>query len=267
MRRNIFPLFLYQSNDITVITKAKVASRYMSELFMSSENPYIYIDSNINNYENGNQKYFQKLNLLLKDKSNNDVYFLYRNPLKRFYSGLIEDTLRIYDYNTIFENYHLNYLIDRYSINLYELQLNLGKGDYNFFIENQNYINFTKDIIKNWIEWHLKIKPIYTDHTEPYMDIIYSFSNKLKNSNIFFINIDDNRNNLENIFKKYNSLYLRDNAIDDQKSLSHSKFYNFLENIFNENDEYSKFKNTFLSIDNLFYELLESNDLNILKKQ
>jgi hypothetical protein len=267
MRKKLSPFFLYQSNDVTVITKAKVASRYMVELFLTTENPYIYIDIDINNYQNGNQKYFEKLNLLLSNKFNGDVYFLYRNPTKRLYSGIVEDTLRIYDYHNIFEKYELNLLVNKHSINVIELQHNLRLGNYNFFIEDAKYIEFTKDIVRNWIDWQLKLKPLYTDHTEPYMDIMHKFSNKLINNNVFFINIDDSKNDLKSIFKKYNSLHIQNRSIANQKELSHSKFYDSLDDIFNEKNEYIKFKNEFISIDNSFYELLENSNSNILKKQ
>jgi hypothetical protein len=266
MRKKLSPFFLYQSNDVTVITKAKVASRYMVELFLTTENPYIYIDTDINNYENRNQKYYEKLNLLLSNEFDGDVYFLYRNPTKRLYSGIVEDTLRIYDYHNIFEKYELNLLVNKHSIDVLNLQHNLHIGNYNFFIENKKYIEFTKDIVRNWIDWQLKLNPLYTDHTEPYMDIIYKFSNKLINNNIFFINIDDTRNDLENIFKKYNSLHIQTRSIAKQTELSHSKFYYWLDDIFNEKNEYIKFKNEFISIDNSFYELLENSNSNILKK-
>lgn len=264
LRKPISSFFLYFTDEVCVFTKAKVASRFLSDIFANShtENPYIFLDSDGNNYENNNTNDFLNYNKLIHQNYNGEILFLYRNPKKRYYSGIIQDVLRIYDYSTINESYLLNSIVNLTSADTKLLKKNLYEENFSIFL-NEQFIEFTKAIIINWIEWQLKTSPWVSDHIEPYLDTLYAVSSKIKNSNVKFINIDDNKNNLEHIMKKYSSTYIPNYINDRLKKDSHYKFYDLIDEIFNENPKYLRLQKSVLSLDNSFYAMLELNPNNI----
>lgn len=262
MRKHHSIFFLFNNDLFSVITKPKVASRTMSEIFHSIDNPYIYLDkdANSNMYENLNEHTFY--NKLINNRTNNKLYILYRNPQKRYYSGIIEDLVRVIDINTLENMYYLNSLFKKHSINPFKFAEDINI-DYNLLLSNEKYVNLIKDLITEWIEWQLLYKPITSDHTEPYIDILYNISNKNK---CILVNIDNKLNSLESIFVKNLNSEISENLNQHQMGLSHNTFYKLVDDVFNKKEQYLKFREDVLKIDNEYYNIFEASKKNILYK-
>ena len=258
--------FIFKNDSFCVITKPKVASRTMVEIFNSTYNPYIYLDESANSvmYENLNEH--NMYNEFISNSTNNKLHILYRNPQKRYYSGIIEDLIRVIDNNTMKKMYHFNLLFKKYSINPFQFEEDIKSNNYNFLLSNQQYINFVKDLITEWIEWQLLYKPITSHHTEPYMNILYNLSNKNINESIF-VNIDDTLNSLENIFVKNLNNEISENLNNHNMHTSHINFYKLVDDVFNKKEEYLHFKEGVLRSDNMYYNIFEASEQNILNKK
>lgn len=260
-QNNIF--FIFNDDTFCVITKPKVASRTMTEIINSTYNPYIYLDENANSYLYENLKEHNLYNEFINNKINKNFYILYRNPHKRYYSGIIEDLVRVIDKDSMKEMYHLNTLFKKHLINPFEFANDISLNNYNTLLENEKYINFLKDLISEWIDWQLLYKPIFTDHTEPYIDILYNIS-KINVNNSIFVNIDNKLNSLEDIFVKNKNEQISKSLNHHQSYISHGNFYSLIDDVFNKKDEYLKFKEEVLKIDNTYYNILEKSEKNIL---
>lgn len=256
--------FIFKNDSYNVITKPKVASRTMSEIFRNNYNPYIYLDktANSNMYEN---LYEHTMYNELINSTNNKLHILYRNPQKRYYSGIIEDLVRVIDINTIEKMYHFNLLFRKYSIDPFQFVKDINI-DYNLLLSNELYVNFLKEIITEWIEWQLLYKPITSDHTEPYIDILYNLSNKNVNESVL-VNIDNVSNSLENIFVKNINETISENLKFHQKNTSHIEFHKLVDDVFNKKQEYLKFKEMVLKDDTMYYNIFEASEKNILNKK
>ena len=266
MRKHHSIFFIFKNDLFSVITKPKVASRTMVEIFNSIYNPYIYLDENANSnmYENLNEH--TMYNELLNNPTNDKLYILYRNPQKRYYSGIIEDLIRVIDSNTLENMYYLNSLFKKHFINPFKFEEDAKSNNYNFLLSNEKYVNFVKDLITEWIEWQLLYKPIISDHTEPYIDILYNLANRNVNQSIL-VNIDDTLNSLENIFLKNLNSEISEKLNNHQIYTSHINFYNLVDDVFNKKEEYLRFKEDVLRKDTMYYKIFEASEKNILNKK
>ena len=265
MRNKNSIFFIFKNNSFCVITKPKVASRTMSEIFHTSYNPYIYLDKDATSdmYENLNEHIIY--NELLNNPTNDIIHILYRNPQKRYYSGIIEDLIRVIDINTLQNMYYFNLLFRKYSIDPFKFAEDIN-SNYNLLLSNEQYINFVKDLITEWIEWQLLYKPITSDHTEPYIDILYNLSNRSVNQSIF-VNTDNKLNSLESIFVKNLNNEISENLNQHQMGISHNNFYKLVDDVFNKKEEYLKFKEDVLRKDTMYYKIFEASEKNILNKK
>ena len=273
MTHKIINLFLYQKENVTTITKEKVASRFLSEIYSTQDGRghHIFLDGKCNNYENENFESYDTLNILINNKLlNNDVYLLYRNPTKRYYSGSVQHILSNYRYDTIFFRYELNKLFNKHQICTYELLYYLNNNSFADLLAHKKYVEYFKEVFRDYIEWQIKLKPINDVHTEPYIHILNALSNKLSHHNLFFVNIDDERNDLEMIYSKYDNIFDSLNSRNklnlalERLSTSNFRFYKIMDDVFNENKKYLEFRDNFLSYDNAEYKVLESHKRNIL---
>jgi hypothetical protein len=273
MEHRIINFFLYQKENVVTITKEKVASRFLSQIYdvENLEKPQVFLDGKCNNYEDNNVEWYDTFNTLVNNKLvNNDVYLLYRNPIKRYYSGSVQHILSNYRYDTVFFRYELNKLFDKHQIDAYELLYHLNTSNFADLFANKKHVEYFKEVFRDYIEWQIKIKPINNVHTEPYIHALNAVSNKLTHHNIFFINIDNEHNDLELIYSKYDTLFNNLNNTNklyfatERLTTSNFRFYKLLDDVFNENERYMEFRNNFLSYDNAGYKILESHKRNIL---
>lgn len=266
MRKHHSLFFLFNNDSFSVITKPKVASRTMTEIFRTNYNPYIYLDDSAISYMYENSNEHNIYNEFITNFTNNKLYMLYRNPQKRYYSGIIEDLIRVIDGNTIEIMYHLNSFFRKHSINPFQFVKDINSNDYNLLLYNEKYVNLLNDLITEWIEWQLLYKPIISDHIEPYIDILNNISNKNVNESIF-VNIDDKLNSLENIFVKNTNDKISENLNNHQIHISHINFYKLVDDVFNKKEEYLQFKDNVLKTDNMYYSIFEASEKNILNKK
>jgi hypothetical protein len=273
MEHKIISLFLYQKENIVTMTKEKVASRFLSEIYgvQDSGKHHIFLDGKCNNYEDGNIEWYDTFNILVDNKLiNNDVYLLYRNPIKRYYSGSVQHILSNYRYDTVFFRFELNKLFDKYQVNAYELLYFLNTSNFADLFANKRYVEYFKEVFRDYIEWQIKLKPIDDVHIEPYIHIINGLSTKLNHHNLFFVNIDDDRNDLELIYSKYDTVFDNLNSTNklnfaiERLTTSNFRFYKIIDQVFNENEKYLEFRNNFLASENAAYKTLESHKRNIL---
>jgi hypothetical protein len=274
MNQKITSLFLFQKDNITTIAKEKVASRFLTAVY-SLHNPgvnHIFVDEQCNNYENDNLECYDAFNALISDEAvKNEIYFLYRDPLKRYYSGIVQRLLSDYKYDNISFNFSLNKLVDKYSINIYEFLYHLNTSNFSYI--TKNYREYLKDIIRDFIEWQIKLRVSEDAHTEPYLSILHGVSNKLNHHNLSFVNIDASQVDLESLFlKEHGNVFERGNSLSkytlakERNQNSNSSFYKIIDEVFNENKNYIKFRNEYLSSDNETYKLLESHERNLLSR-
>jgi hypothetical protein len=266
MRKQHSIFFIFKNESFSVITKPKVASRTMTELFRSNYNPYIYLDESGTSYMYENLIEHNMYNEFINNSTNNKLHILYRNPQKRYYSGIIEDLIRVIDSNTIKNMYYLNSLFKKHFINPFKFEEDIKSNNYNFLLSNEQYVNFVKDLITEWIEWQLSYKPIISDHTEPYIDILYNLSNRNVNESVL-VNIDNTLNSLENIFLKNLNSEISENLNNHQIHTSHINFYKLVDDVFNKKEEYLHFKEGVLRSDNMYYNIFEASEKNILNKK
>lgn len=274
MNQKITSLFLFQKENIITIAKEKVASRFLTAVYSlrNAGNNNIFVDEQCNNYENENLEYYDAFNTLISDETvKNEIYFLYRDPLKRYYSGVVQRLLSDYKYDNISFNFSLNKLIDKYSINIYEFLYHLNTSNFKYIAKN--YKEYFKDIIRDFIEWQIKLKVVEDAHTEPYLSILHGISNKLNHHNLFFVNIDAGQADLDSIFlKEHGNVFGNTNSLNkytlakERSVNSNSLFYKIIDEVFNENKNYIKFRNEYLSSDNEIYKLLESHERNLLNR-
>jgi hypothetical protein len=266
MRKQHSIFFIFKNESFSVITKPKVASRTMTELFRTNYNPYIYLDGSGTSYMYENLIEHNMYNEFINNLTNDKLYILYRNPEKRYYSGIIEDLVRVIDGNTIEIMYHLNSFFRKHSIDPFQFVNDINTNDYNLLVSNEKYVNLLKDLITEWIEWQLLYKPVTSDHTEPYIDILYNLSNKNVNESVF-VNIDDTSNSLENIFVKNLNSEISENLYNHQIHTSHINFYKLVDDVFNKKEEYLEFKENVLRSDTMYYNIFEASEKNILNKK
>lgn len=265
MNESASSFYFFKNQEVAIITKAKVASRFSGFLFSSYYDPYgddhyLYLtkDGNCTNpiYSTAYSNYDDII------RNNIPVYFLYRNPIKRYYSGVMEDLFTTLNDNQLNFSFYLTPYIEKFKLNPFEILYNFSSNNKEFLIENKKYILFFKSLIQNYIKWQTIFKPIVTEHTDPYLKNTYELSNKLANP--IYVNIDDDKNNLPSIFFKYSTLSKSTDMNISKFSQSSKNFHKIIEETFNETDEYINIKDLFTKSELNIYDMLESHERNIL---
>jgi len=210
MEHHINNLFFFEKENVVTITKEKVASRFLAEIYDIKEvgRNNIFLDGRCNNYEDNNIECYTSFDSLVNDHSQKkDVYLFYRNPIKRLYSGIVQFILSGFRYDNIFLKYELNKLFDKYSINTYEFLYYINTSNFKEVMSNPSHVDLFRDLIRDCIDWQIKLKPIQDVHIDNYVYLMYELSFKLNHHNIFYVNIDSSKNNIESIYSKYDNLF------------------------------------------------------------
>jgi len=284
---------IFNSNKIIVFTKQKVASRFLEEVmyFGKTNNSSYTISENLkldsSTTEIGIGDNIISYNDIFNIKKNKkEIILLYRNPMNRFITGLLQHTL--VNKLTDGTGANLSLIID--DIYKYKTPLDILSykvNEYLFGIPDKSHplnsaINLDTDIVKKETEELsifilnrlcsvIDIHPIFYDaHTENFLarwnDIITSKTVDL--SKVTLINIDDTRNNLEDIFKSIEpELNYKNSNIKRDTSNGRAHAKKILEKIIKENPRLNKKIKSFIEIDSYFYTKFEKSNLNILNKK
>lgn len=272
-------LRFYETDKLIVLTKAKVASRTCDEYF-STTSDYISDESDIDledidgNYMPPLSKLSERLNdrfTKLTDikKNKKDILLLYRNPLNRLLSGIIQD-------NIIEHLNRPNFLVrdiirNNCTSSIYDVS-NLLKAAINGNLgDNNNTLRVDVDLV---IEQLIKtlVKDINIDfnlektvHIESYLHVYdYFINEKFDGVKVSLINIDNKKNDLNNILSKYELINLNNPTL-----FKHSNSYlvnSFIRYIDSNNINLSKIFHKYLYAEKYFYNKFEKSKLNILNK-
>lgn len=268
-----YDLFVAEGDDCFVITKAKVGSRFIEELF--SHNCYIIpVDINLEfTTPESISKEAKDMFYRLNDKENNNkkIFILYRNPLNRFISGTVEDLINNISTVNYNEKFYLRKYCKQHNIEAYELFKELEKDEYDkSFLLEDKYKLLLSDLLSDFFHWQIQTTPVTSHHTSPYMaiyDVILKNEN-FNNENISLINLDDKENNLEEILSDYSKLETHDKeaASTYRKKISNKTFYPFVQAMLEKNQFFSNLQEQVTSIDDYFYQEFE-NSINNIKNE
>jgi len=287
-------LRIFSSKKLIVFSKPKIATRFLNLVFRGDGRPshesYVIsrnlelISANTIIGLDDDQTEFSKIIDIKKNKK--EIIFLYRNPLDRFITGVVQ-----YSINQLLLSQHwgillldnpnefttpLPILLDGVKTYLLGLTLNKKYGD-----------NYDEDLIKsevvllsekliNRLDKYLSMVEIPDDvHTENYLSFYDDFiqSGKFDLNKITLINIGDKKNNLSKILNTYDSeLSIKisdDNNSEKKLSTSNTKGFSkkILTDAINSNKMLLEKIHRYVEIDTLFYNRFETSELNILHKK
>lgn len=263
-----FDLFFSENEKSFVITKAKVGSRFITEMYHPNTQ-VIPLDINLEfthaNVDKPSKDMFYRFN----DKENNNkmIFLIYRNPLKRFISGTVEDLLVSIGTNNFNEKFFLKNYVTKHNIDPYKLYQDLDKNqeNRNFLLEDY-YVDFLTNLIEDWFYWQISTSPITSHHSSPYLAIYDTIlkSPNINSNNIRLVNIDDKDISLQNVLTPY-----LESGFDIDKNdvvrlrQSNKNFYDFIKSMLNENKFFNDLSQNVCEIDNYFYNEFEKSNLNI----
>jgi hypothetical protein len=264
-----FDMFIAENEKSFVITKAKVASRYLQEIYQPDVyNVPLNINfefSDINSLSDNQKNIFYRLSDIKQNKK--DILLLYRNPIKRYISGTIEDLFVSIGTTNFNEKYFLRRYLNSSNIEPYFFfkQLEENIENKNFLLED-SYNTFLTSLLEDWFVWQNSTSAIISHHSSPYLAIYDSMLNhpNIDRNKIKFINIDDPENNLTRIFQNY-SKDVSDVIPENTNNLrqSNKSFFTFVKKYIEDNIAFSQLMNDVCQMDLYFYQKFESLPNNI----
>lgn len=285
-------LRLFETEKLAVFSKPKVATRLLDSInFDKSYTGGIDINWDGNPVESSmfdistTQNTKREYSLFSKNKNKKDIILLYRDPMERFLSGLVESTI-IYSLSSPLQLSYALPTINKFKSNLSSLVygcnciINSKKilpeksfNSNNLYDESVELLNI---LVSNVTLMLSQINIPYNVHTDNYLMIYNSLiRNKFDLNKVTLINIDDSKNNLLSILEKYLQLYktgMGDNTHYSgrpkiEASHSNSILKKMVKNeLRNNNDLENKIKN-YIQVDEYFYHEFENSPLNILNKK
>lgn len=262
--------FLSENDKSFVITKPKVASRFIQEIY--HPNTYEICINNSLQIINGGSVSTAGIesynNLFNKNTNIKDIFLIYRHPLKRYISGVVEDLINSMNHFNYNEQFYLRYYLKKYNIESYDLFENLKMNHYKRdFLLDVKYIEFINEILSDFFFWQVQTTPINSHHSSPYM-VVYNKilkSENIDNRKIYLVNLDDTRNKLSEILLPYfdNSRKL-EVATRTSSHQSNKNFYNLIYEIIQKNDFFKELVDSVCDLDFYFYDEFEKSSLNIL---
>lgn len=272
-------LRFYETDKLIVLTKSKVASRTCDEYFSTTSN-YVSHESDID-LEDMDGNYiptFPKLSPDLNDrytkltdikKNKKDILLLYRNPLNRLLSGIIQDNIIEHLNNP---NFLIRDIIRNNCTNsIYDVSNSL-KAAINGNLNNiNNELKVDADLVigqliktlVNDIIINLSLEQ--TVHIEPYLHVYdYFINEKFDGVKVSLINIDNEQNDLNNILSKYELINLNNPTL-----FKHSNSYlvkSFIQYIDLNKINLREIFHKYLYAEQYFYNKFEKSKLNILNK-
>lgn len=193
-----FIIFIDDNN--IVITKPKGGTRFVNLYFRNDQSFEISLKDTIFNVEMGDS--FSKdiqdwvkneWRDVLENKSNKNIIFVYREPFKRFISGLIQDTN---DYILSNEEYNeLHHILTSFS----EID-NINEGDLDKI--NEQWGNILKnDFLSKY--HHYNSNGNYSVHTTPFLGVFQEILETIDGYILYNLDGREDKNELDEMFKEY----------------------------------------------------------------
>jgi len=265
-----FDLLIGENENSIVITKAKVASRFIEETFYP--NTYkVALDIDLNFTAGDISKEAKDAYYRLMDLENNKktIYMLYRNPKNRFISGTIEDLVNSIADTNFSEKFFLRRYLRQHQIEPYDLYKKLESSIHNrnFLLEDK-FKFFLTDLLSDWFFWQISTTPVTSHHSSPYLAIYDKIlkSPNINPSNVIFVNIDDAENDLGNILLG-NDIEERKDAEAVRKLQSNKSFFDFVNMMLEKNHFFKDLMMNVIGIDLYFYNEYENSQFNVKNKK
>jgi hypothetical protein len=267
-------LFLSENDKSFVITKPKIASRFIQEVYFPNNHEInLSTKLEIDSHEGSGitKEAIDCYNRLFDKKTNTkDIFLIYRNPLTRYISGIIEDILVSIGTSNYNEKFYLRYYLKKNNIEPYALFEKLKSNQYQRdFLLDIEFVNFLNDILSDFFFWQVQTTPINSHHASPYM-IIYDKilkSENIDNNKIHLINIDNPTNKLSEILLPYvNDSLKLETATTQGKSQSHRQFHEHIKDVIQTNDFFRDLVDSICDLDFYFYDEFEASSLNVLNR-
>jgi len=278
--QNSYDIFISENEKSFVITKAKVASRQIQELYdpnnfsLNVNSKFLFEDigmapdDNIIDDIDESKKLYKRLTDIKSNKK--DVLILYRDPFKRYISGVVEDIIVNIDSNNFNERFYLRKYINKYNIDPYSLFKEFDSNSHNRdFLLSDDYIGFTTDLLNDYFFWQISTTPVNSHHSSPYLVVLNSImsSNLIDNNKIKLINIDDDRVDLYEILKNYGvDKYKIQGSAPNRKNQSNKTFFKHISELIHSNKFFIDLVDGIIGIDYYFYEQFETSKFNVLNK-
>lgn len=268
-------LFIGENEKSFIITKPKIASRFIQGVYTptiydvvldSSDLSLLHADSHVEGAT-------EMLSRLFNRKTNTkDIFIIYRHPLTRYISGLVEDVFVSIGTNNFSGQYHLRPYLKKNNIDPYVFYNKLKVNDYNRdFLLEPEFIGLLNDVLDDFFYWQVQTIPTRNSHhSSPYMSIYDRIikSDNIDERKIHLVNIDNHRNDLTKILEPYSDDILKvSESIGQVASQSHKKFKSHIATIIESNIFFKELVNDICGLDFYFYDEFEKSPLNILNSE
>lgn len=262
---------IYTSPNVTVITKAKVASRTVKTYFDKDNQNCSFKISDGKFYEIEGPYGMNYIKEIQKADNKKEILLLYRNPQKRFISGVVQDVVRSLSVDSFCNYFWMVSYQREYNFDLKKFQQYILDENYNALLSDDEFSDVVIRFITDWFEMQQKqVVRNPSNHIEPYLHHYDEIVNKklLDLSKISFVNIDKEKNNLDSIFKKY-GVKLDETLTEEDKLVmnqSHRSWFTTLIKIIDKDIFFKDTMTHYTETDFYFYNKLENSELNILNK-
>lgn len=280
---------IYSTDKVAVICTSKVASRYLSGVFKDiggyennrkCSNEFHVNDSMEIEHEKNLEpctelSAYDEINLILNKKSKKDIIFLYRNPMDRIKTGLVQDFKGIFNasHSSIYQMWLLISSaldIDRNNINEIQPYIDFfnkmpdGHKTVSEFLEDGVFYDNVKKLLESYIEYNMKYEFNRTTHVSNYLDKLYClvFNSGADTRKIKLVNIDAGPYLLQQTLLPYFEGF--EDVFETVNKQSNNVFIKMVNEILNENQRYEKQLLEYVSSDILFYNLLKKSNLNAI---
>lgn len=247
----------YSDDGLSVITQPKIATRFLQKWF--------YGDSNINpiNLTINKDGSVDKLDSL---KFKNTTIFLYRNPIDKLYSGLVQDFQEIFrkQYSHHYFNIELIRVLCGYDSTFNNI---LNDGELVFFEksnwnDDENLYDIYFKSASLFLNYMLN-NNYFSNHTFYSLDLYSKLICDIKSNNIILLDIDSSKDILSDLLSKYsnNVNYINSENNRDSNKIGKDIFHN----IINSNSNLNKKINEIIENDLIEYNKLKKDYRNYLK--
>jgi hypothetical protein len=267
-----FSLKIFTTDNCFFICKEKVGSTLLESIYLDSDiQDGLIFNYSINLVEKKITPIFNFNNTIqlqtiddfqnfLNKTLNKKVILLYRNPIKRLQSSIVEDFSSIIN-NENNDKFTIDLLFEKFNASEYVMDFvyksRTSFTSIDFTDEPDEVIHFFEKCLKEYT-LYLSKHNFNNQHGENYLHIFYYLLNEnfFDLNNLILCNIDES-NNFDKLIHKFQL------NVNFERKNSKSNFRNIMNNVINDEFIQEKIKHK-LEVENLFYELfkLHPNNFN-----
>lgn len=271
-----FKFRIFRNNNCFFLTKQKVATRFLGQLF-KNEGHEIIVDVVSLKIEHidllgASKKVGEQIeedwNSIIEGTYNKDVVVLFRDPSKRFVTSQVQDFADVianFNSDPITEFAFTSYFNRRFnqSTNFLSKFSNcVESGDYDsiLLLNDGTYdisaYNLMKDLLYDWITFRFQKGTITELHSENYLYTInHILGNLEKNSSFSILNIDDSASSLKNYCAKWFNIDSASNKMKHEQT----NLKKVLSDLVKENIQIQKIMNIVLENERFVFSALKQN--------